>query len=260
VLLLCRQPLPGSQLSVVQGFESLHDAGGPALHAPPAHTSPTVQALPSLHANVLLALTQPLAGLQLSLVHPFESSQSGGGPPLHAPPPQVSLVVQALPSLHAAVLLVLTQPLAGLQLSVVQAFESLHDKGEPPLQTPPPQVSLVVQALPSLQGIVLLAWAQPVAGLQLSVVQIFESLHERGAPPLHTPPPHVSLVVQALPSSQGCVLGSLTQPEAGSQESVVQPLPSLHTGGAPPTHVPPEQVSVVVQAFPSSQLAVFALF
>jgi hypothetical protein len=36
------------------------------------------------------------------------------------------------------------------------------------------------------------------------------------------------------------------------QLSVVQTFPSLHVGAGPPTHVPPEHVSVVVQAFPSS--------
>jgi hypothetical protein len=36
------------------------------------------------------------------------------------------------------------------------------------------------------------------------------------------------------------------------QLSLVHTLPSLQTRAAPPTHVPPEQVSLVVQAFPSS--------
>jgi hypothetical protein len=36
------------------------------------------------------------------------------------------------------------------------------------------------------------------------------------------------------------------------QVSVVQTLPSLQTRAGPATHVPPEQVSGVVQALPSS--------
>jgi hypothetical protein len=35
------------------------------------------------------------------------------------------------------------------------------------------------------------------------------------------------------------------------QESSVQPLPSSQLGGGPPTHIPPEQTSPVVQALPS---------
>src|SRR5439155_462931 len=42
-----------------------------------------------------------------------------------------------------------------------------------------------------------------------------------GGPPTHVPPEQVSLVVQALPSSHGTVLGACTQPVAGSHESVV---------------------------------------
>ena len=44
--------------------------------------------------------TQPVAGLQLSLVHVVPSSQFGGGPPLQVPAEQLSLVVQKLPSSH----------------------------------------------------------------------------------------------------------------------------------------------------------------
>src|SRR5438046_3464786 len=45
-------------------------------------------------------------------------------------------------------------------------------------------------------------------------------------------------------------------PLAGSQPSAVQLLPSLQSGGGPPTQLPPAQVSAVVQALPSSQAAV----
>jgi hypothetical protein len=43
------------------------------------------------------------------------------------------------------------------------------------------------------------------------------------------------------------------QPEAGLQESSVQMLASLQTTGVPPVQDPPEQMSPVVQALPSSQ-------
>src|SRR2546430_916892 len=49
----------------------------------------------------LLVCTQPLVGSHASLVHTLPSSQLGAGPPAQAPARQVSLSVQALPSLQA---------------------------------------------------------------------------------------------------------------------------------------------------------------
>src|SRR2546428_11251442 len=89
----------------------------------------------------------PGAVLALLVVQTFPSGQLGAGPPTHVPPLQVSFVVQALPSLHGAVLFVWVQPVAGLQLSVVQTFPSLQFGGGPPTHVPPLQVSFVVQAL-----------------------------------------------------------------------------------------------------------------
>src|SRR5439155_1630135 len=77
--------------------------------------------------------------------------QNGGGPPTHTPPAQVSAVVQALPSVQAAVFGVFTQPVAGSHESSVQTLASLQLEAGPPTQTPPAQVSAVVQALPSSQ-------------------------------------------------------------------------------------------------------------
>jgi glyoxylate utilization-related uncharacterized protein len=56
------------------------------------------------------------------------------------------------------------------------------------------------------------------------------------------------------------LLGVKTQPIAGTQESVVHWLPSLHTGGGPPTHDPAEHVSFVVQALLSLQAATLFTF
>src|SRR5438128_2193670 len=80
-----------------------------------------------------------------------------------------------------------------------------------------------------------------------------------GGPPTHVPPEHVSLVVQALPSSHGTVLGACTQPETGSHESVVQTFPSSQASGGPPWHAPSEHMSRVVQEFPSSHPAVLGV-
>ena len=123
--------------------------------------------------------------------------------------------------------------------------------GAPPVQVPPLQVSLVVQALPSLQGAVLLTWTQPVEGLQVSSVQTLPSSQEGAGPPTHRPPLQASFVVQRLPSLQGAALLVCTQPVAWLQPSSVQGFPSSQLGGAPPTQFPPLQASLVVQALPS---------
>jgi hypothetical protein len=72
--------------------------------------------------------------------------------------------------------------------------------------------------------------AQPVAGSQASLVQTLPSLHFTAdvSTPAQLPPPQTSFSVQALPSSQETTLFSWAQPVAGSQESVVQTLPSSH--------------------------------
>src|SRR5207249_1046767 len=147
------------------------------------------------------------------------SSQLGAGPPTQEPPAQVSLVVQALPSLQGEVLWVWTQPVGGRQQSSVQALPSSQLGAGPPTQWNRAQVSLVVQALPSLHGAVLLVWTQPVAGLQLSSVQTLPSSQLGAGPPTHWNRKQMSLVVQALPSLQGEVFGEWMQPNSGRQES-----------------------------------------
>jgi hypothetical protein len=49
-----------------------------------------------------------------------------------------------------------------------------------------------------------------------------------------------------------------TQPDAGSHPSAVQASPSSHASAGPPTQAPALHVSLVVQAFPSSQAAVLS--
>src|SRR5436190_14720058 len=112
--------------------------------------------------------------------------------PWQVPAVQVSFTVQYRPSLHDAVLFVWTQPVAGLHESSVQPLPSLQFGAAPPTQTPPKHVSPVVQALPSLQELVLFVCTQPVAGLHVSSVQGLLSLQFGAAPPTHVPPEHVS--------------------------------------------------------------------
>src|SRR5438093_13612544 len=71
---------------------------------------------------------------------------------------------------------------------------------------------------------------------------------------MQVPPRQAPLWVQRLPSSQAVRSARVVcvQPVAGSQPSAVQLLLSLQLGGGPPTQLPPEQVSAVVQALPSS--------
>jgi hypothetical protein len=75
-------------------------------------------------------------------------------------------------------------------------------------------------------------------------------------PVTQLPPLHLSPGVQASPSSQSAVLSAWAQvPSAGLQVSSVQTLSSLQLL-ATPTHWPAEQVSLFVQALPSSHAAV----
>ena len=62
--------------------------------------------------------------------------------------------------------------------------------------------------------------------------------------------------MQPSPSSHALLLFVCTQPDAGTQLSVVQPLPSSQFGATLPTHEPDEQASTVVHALPSSHVSV----
>src|SRR5204862_6714367 len=90
----------------------------------------------------------------------------------------------------------------GSHVSTVHLLPSSQFFAEPPTHAPPLQASVVVQGLPSLQGLVLLVCVQPVAGLQPSVVQTLPSSQLGAAPPTHVPPLQASFVVQASPSLQ----------------------------------------------------------
>lgn len=118
------QPDDGSQLSVVHTLPSSQLGGGPPWQTPPLQASFVVQAFPSLHEWVLFTCTQPVAGLHVSSVQMFASSQLAGPPAWQLPPPHTSPTVQALPSLQAAVLFVWTQPLRGLHVSSVHGLWS----------------------------------------------------------------------------------------------------------------------------------------
>jgi hypothetical protein len=132
--------------------------------------------------------------------------------------------VQELPSSQGAVLFVWTQPVAGLHESSVHGLLSLQETAAPAWHVPPEQASPLVHAFPSSQAAVLFVWTHPVAGLHESSVHGLLSLQETAAPAWQTPPPQVSPLVHAFPSSHAAVLFVWTQPVAGSHESSVHGL------------------------------------
>jgi hypothetical protein len=149
--------------------------------------SAVVHALPSSHGTVLLVWAQPVVALQVSFVHRFPSSHDGACPPTHAPLLQTSPSVQRFPSSHGLVLGVKTHPEDGSHASSVQGFSSAQWRDPSPLQRPSWQMSPVEQALPSLQGAVLLVWTHPVAGSHPSSVHGFASSQLGSIPGRHTP-------------------------------------------------------------------------
>ncbi len=202
VLFVCVHAILASQASLVQALPSSQFGAAPPLHTPPLQTSPTVQALPSSQELVELTCVQPSLLSHVSVVQALPSSQLVAPPDLHTPPLQTSPVVQALASSQARLLAACKQPALTSQVSVVQGFVSSQPSATPGLQTPPPQVSPVVHALPSSQADALLVWAQPVLALQESLVHGFESSQFRAPVPAQTLAWQVSPVVHGLPSSQ----------------------------------------------------------
>ena len=89
----------------------------------------------------------------------------------------------------------------------MQGLPSSQERLAPAAQTPLAQRSFWVQALPSSQGAVLLVWAQPLPGLQVSLVHRLVSSQEMVGPLLQVPASQASPLVQALPSSQAPVRG-----------------------------------------------------
>ncbi len=173
------QPATSSQLSSVQLLLSSQPGGRPPTQDPAVQVSFVVQALPSSQDKLLSLFTQPLNGSQISSVQPLSSLQSTNpgtnwqptaaaqlsvvqalessqvvGPPLtQTPTAHWSPLVQGSPSLQAALLVRLRQPLIGSQILSVQTLPSLQSRAVPS-QTPAAlQASSVVQTLASLQAL-----------------------------------------------------------------------------------------------------------
>jgi len=90
VLSVCTQPVAATHESVVHKMLSSQASALPGAHEPPAHWSPSVQALLSLQGSKLKACEQPLPAAQASIVHKLPSSQLRANAPPQTPPAQTS--------------------------------------------------------------------------------------------------------------------------------------------------------------------------
>lgn len=144
-----------------------------------------------------------------------------------------------------------------------QASRAVQAMGFAPTQIPVWQESVRVHALPSLQGdpFALIGFEQiPVDVLQEPTVWHWSSAEQTtGFAPTQIPAWQESVRVQALPSLQGDpsnLTGLEQEPVAGLQVPALWHWSSaVQTSGLAPTQTPAWQVSVCVQALPSSQVA-----
>ena len=252
------QPLLTSHESLVHTLLSSHWTALPAWHLLPLHTSPLVQALPSLQVASLAKLTQPLLMSHESLVHTLLSSQLSAAPAWHLVFLHASPTVQALPSVQGKVLAARIQPLPGSQRSVVQRLLSSQLAAAPAWHWLALQMSPVVQALSSEQGAVLAANTQPWAGSHESSVHGLLSLQGMALPGWHRLSAHRSPLVQRLSSEQATVLAETMQPAVMSHESSVHGLLSLQVTALPGWHRLSAHRSPLVQALLSVHVAVLA--
>lgn len=266
-LAVLTHPVSRLQESLVQGLPSLQLSAPAPVHAPPAHTSPVVQALASLQGRALNLSEQPNFTSQLSSVQTLPSLQEIATP-AQLPAAHLSPLVQALPSSHTLALLLLMQlPVATSQLSVVQGLLSLQPFAAPGTQPLALQTSPTVHELPSVQGLALATWVHPVSAAQASSVQTLPSLQLTSGPGKQTPAAHASpteqTLLSALHGAPGFCAKYAQTPVAGAQVFLVQmpsPLGSqvtmlagltLHLYG----NALLSQISVPLQKLPSSWLA-----
>jgi hypothetical protein len=190
--------------------------------------------------------------------------------PVQVPAWHVSVCVHALPSEHDVPFATAGfehVPFAGLQVPGAWHWSlAVHVTGFPPVQVPAWQVSVCVQALPSLHDVPF-----ATAGFEQIPVPVLhtpaawhwsEATQVTGFVPVHVPAWHESVWVQAFPSLHEVPLAT-----AGFEHAplVVSQVPAawhwsdaVHTTGLAPVHAPAWQVSVSVQAFPSLHDVPFA--
>jgi hypothetical protein len=224
------------------------------VHAPATQLSLWVHLLPSSQKvpSVLIGLLHvPLLVSQTPTPwHWSSAAHTTGLPPLHAPVVHVSVWVHRLPSSHvvpSALLGLLHVPLLVSQTPTLWHWSSAaHTTAPPPVHTPVLHVSVLVQALPSLQTLpsVLLGFEQtPVFESQLPTSWHWSlAAHVTGLLPTHLPAAHASVRVQASLSSQ--VVPSVTgtalhAPVVALQVPVLQAsLSDEQSTGVPAVHLP----------------------
>src|SRR3989441_2076 len=179
-----------------------------------------------------------------------------GWPPTSSLLPYTSLFGAPL-----ALARLLQTPDAGLQTPAVWHWSAaVHTRGLAPTQAPASQVSVCVQALPSLHGapLALAGLLQmPDAGLQAPAVwDLSSAVQATLLAPAQAPASQVSVCVQALPSLHGAPLALAGLLQMLFEESPTPEICPLSLHVAPPilapTQAPASQVSVCVQALPSS--------
>lgn len=259
-------PVAGTQAFTVQTLLSpsgVQTTSGPSRQAPPAQRCPS-QRLPSgqgAPSAKLLKPQAPVAGLHVSVVQGLPSSQLDAAAGRHVPSVQVSTPLHRLPSEQDVPSgnVVFRQPAALSQWSLVHGSPSSQSGGAPDTQTPPEQVSLPLQRLPSSQAVPAGASPPeqtPVRGSQTSRVQgLPSSWQSTDGPALQTPcrqswPSHRSSSWQALPSASR---ENVQAPEAGEQMSAVHGSPSTQCRGVPTWQKPRAHVSVPLHRSSSRQ-------
>ena len=154
-------------------------------------------------------LTTPVFGSHASSVHALPSLVGIGVPDWQTPAPsQVSPPLHRSASLQAvpAATGVWTTPPSGEHESAVQGLPSSMATGVPPPHAPVEQLSATVHALPSSHEAPSAFGGfeqMPVAGAHVPASWHWSSaVHATGLPPAQLPALHVSVCVQASPSSQ----------------------------------------------------------
>ena len=242
---------------------------GVPTHSPAMHTSSALQRLPSSHSvpsALILSVQLPVAGSHGPPVrHGLGGAQTIASEPVQVPATHVSVCVHRLPSSHgvpSARGLATQSSLFSSQTPRAQAPDATAEQSRArPRQLPSLHVSFTVQKAPSSQAVPFMRGVLTHASIASSHRPwkhwSFAAEQSRGLP-RQFPFWQVSPTVQKAPSSQAspsAVLGLGQRPVAASHTPPPAHWSWEQTIGSFPTHSPPRQASVRVQALPSSQAA-----
>jgi hypothetical protein len=237
----------------------------PPVQTPAWQVSVCVQAFPSLQLPVLTGLEQvPVAVLQAPTSwHWSLAVHFTGLAPVQVPAWHVSVRVQALPSLHVVPFATVGfehVPVVGLHVPGPWHWSlAVHVTGFVPAQVPAWQVSVRVQALPSLHVVPFAAGGfehAPVVGSHAPATWHWSlAPHVTGFEPVQVPPWHMSVWVQRLPSLQDApsAAGGFEQTPVNGLHAPATWHWSLaaHVTRFEPVHLPAWHESVCVHALPS---------